>query len=63
LVRWDNNTHSLFEAGELPGDMPFERPMTMPDVFAWYQDEDNSAYIERVIVQGGLSSDEADKND
>jgi hypothetical protein len=52
LVIWGHGTHSLFVAGELPGDMPFERQMTLEEVFEWYQEEDGSAYIERVVVQG-----------
>ena len=38
VVRKADGTFSLFVAGELPGDSPTEQPMTLADVFAWYQD-------------------------
>jgi hypothetical protein len=63
LVRWDDDTHSLFEAGSLPGDMPCEKPMTLEQIFAWYQEEGSSGLIERVVVQGALSSGETDESD
>lgn len=50
LVVWDDKTHSLFIAGDLPGDMPFERTMTLAEVFEWYQDYPEG--IECAVVRG-----------
>jgi hypothetical protein len=56
LVRWDDDTHSLFYAGDIPGDLPIEKCLTLAQVFEWYREE-GSEQIERVTVPGGLSCD------
>lgn len=57
LVCWeDDGTHSVFIAGDLPGDPPTGKPLMLKEVFAWYQD--CPEIIERVVVQGaGESTD------
>jgi hypothetical protein len=62
LVRWEDDTHSLFYAGAIPGDQPIEKSMTLAKVYEWYRAE-GSEGIERVVAQGaGASTDDSGAN-
>lgn len=50
MVRKVDGTFALFVAVGFPGDAPIEEPMTLAEVFEWYQDCPEQ--IERVVVQG-----------
>ena len=62
MVRKADGTFALFVAVGFPGDAPIEEPMTLAEVFEWYQDFPDQ--IERIVVQGSPeSTDESDKDD
>lgn len=50
LYRISDREFTLLVAGEFPGDPPVEQLLSLPDVFAWYQDCPDQ--IERIVVNG-----------
>jgi hypothetical protein len=48
MVRKADGTFALFVAVGFPGDAPIEEPMTLAEVFEWYQECPEQ--IERVVV-------------
>ena len=58
LYRRSGGEFALVVAGDLPGDPPVEKLLSLPDVFAWYRDCPDQ--IERAVVEGGRSKRSAD---